>query len=234
MTKSFAAKVGLAVLGLALGLTISAISAGPAYGYFYDRTGAVVYAKKYACNLASCSNPAYIELGADCTNFVSQAMYEGGHMPELIGGQHSSSSWFYAEFPSLLAPVYVGSDSWIRVHDFYQHIYDTGRLSSVLSPTMSSALSGALPGDVYMYDWGRGEGFSHLAFATGDGVFGSFFDPGEQKNYTWITGGSGSKMAQHSNNRDGAPWNWGYWAEGDFKIRAKMVTKVLRINANGF
>ena len=47
----------------------------------YNGTKAAAYAKQYANGY----NPAYPVFGADCTNFVSQCVYDGG-MPMLVGG----------------------------------------------------------------------------------------------------------------------------------------------------
>lgn len=68
----------------------------------YDREGAVNYARKYAGSLNSLNYYYFSEdeeLGGDCTNFVSQAIYEGGKAsmsipptPEQgIGG----TQWYY-------------------------------------------------------------------------------------------------------------------------------------------
>lgn len=223
---------GLAgISGVALGFGLAISISQPANAYTFNRSGAVNYAKTYACNGVDCSNANFIRLGADCANFVSQALHVGGDIPMIKNSSIATAKWFYSEQSQLFFPrVYTGSNSWVSVNALFHQLEDSGRLGSVSSTFMAAPYSGAQLGDVYMYDWGRGEGYSHVALATGQGVFGSYFDPQEAKNYTWITGGSGSKLAQHTTDRDGAPWNWGYWTEGDYSVRAKMRTVILRIN----
>ncbi len=96
---------------------------------------------------------------------------------------------------------------------------------------MGAKFSGATAGggDVYVYDWGRGEGYSHVSYSTGKWFFADYFDRANGVNYLEITGGSGDMMSQHSTNREKAPWNYGYQIERDPTVRAKMRTMVLVI-----
>jgi hypothetical protein len=96
---------------------------------------------------------------------------------------------------------------------------------------MSAKVSGAQQGDIYMYDWNDGQGFSHMSLATGDGTFTNYSDSGT--NYLNITGGTGSHMAQHSTDRDWAPWNWGYWTQTDVVKKGGMQTLVIHLNSVG-
>jgi hypothetical protein len=50
----------------------------------YDRTGAVAYAVAHANNYNLENYPTYAGAGGDCTNFVSQAIYEGGNASMFI------------------------------------------------------------------------------------------------------------------------------------------------------
>lgn len=66
--------------------------------YSYNRGGAVAYADQWALS----RNPNYYdfsspELGGDCTNFVSQAIKEGGGAVMAFGGTHGvgTPGWYY-------------------------------------------------------------------------------------------------------------------------------------------
>lgn len=85
---------------------------------------------------------------------------------------------------------------------------------------MSSAYTSAEAGDVYMYDWGRGEGWSQVSIETGWGTFANWSDNG--KAYSSVTGGSGDYINQHTTDRWHSPWNWGYWTETSPTIRASI------------
>jgi hypothetical protein len=220
------------IAGLTLGAVMSSLVVSPAYAaYSFDRAGAVAYAKAYSCNVGNCANPNYIKLGSDCANFVSQALYEGGNLTQITYGT-SSTNWYYSD--TLFRTIYTGSSSWVQVSALYNQLQASSRLNSVLYPAMTSAYSGAQPGDVYMYDWGKGEGYSHVAMHTSNGTFVDFWDSDNSKNYNSVTGGVGSKLAQHTTDRDGAPWNWGYWIQGSLTIRSKMHTRVLHLDDYGY
>ena len=215
-----------------LGAVVSSLAASPAYAaYAFDRAGAVAYAKKYSCNVGNCGNSNYMRLPSDCVNLVSQALHEGGNLTQITIGT-SANQWYYSD--SFFKTSYSGSGSWVRVSELYSQLISSSRLNSVLYPSMTSAYSGAQPGDIYMYDWGQGEGYSHMSMHTSNGSFVDFYDSSKSKNYNSVTGGAGSKLAQHTTDRDGAPWNWGYWTQGNLTIRAKMHTRVLHLDDYGY
>lgn len=223
-----------AVASFALGFLAIACFAQPAQATTpYDRAGAVAYAKNYACNPnVNCANGNYMRIGGltvtasmDCTNFVSQALFEGGGLPKITSGS-TLIQWYYSD---IFKMDFTGSTNWINVGGLYNQLALTGRIASTASPSKTAAYSGANPGDLYMYDWGLGEGYSHLAMATSDGTFVNYYDNGYSKNYNSVTGGAGSKLAQHSTDRDGAPWNWGYWVETRTSVRQLMKTRLIHI-----
>lgn len=226
--------VGRLLAGLLVGAIGSIVVAPPAYAlYAYNRQAAVEYAKKYSCNAGNCQNSAFIYfLTGDCTNFVSQAMNIGGEIPIIKIGS-PSRDWYYETLPNLYPGlnIYTGPGSWVRVSALYSQLQATGRISSLSYPSMAAKNSGALSGDLYMYDWGQGEGFSHLSISTEYGNFTNFTDPEIKRNYRSITGGVGSKMAQHTKDRDGAPWNWGYHTEVDPVVKARMKTVVIHLSS---
>ena len=72
----------------------------------YNGSDAASYAKQYANGY----NPAYPVFGADCTNFVSQCVYDGG-MPMLVGG--TDAHWYiYNEDER--SPSWAGADYFMR------------------------------------------------------------------------------------------------------------------------
>jgi hypothetical protein len=214
-------------LGLVTG-TFVALSASPAQAIFYSGAGAESYAHTYACNGIDCRNSDYYSLDADCANFVSQALHEGGGLT-LIENGNVKPPWFYHSYIIAGSPVYYWSQSWVSASGLYSQLRDSDRLSSIANPTMNLRYSGANPGDIYLYDWGRGEGFSHVSLATSSGNFYDYSDSSLGINYKSVTSGYGSRMAQHSPDRDWAPWNLGYWAEASLFTRTQMKTKILRI-----
>ncbi len=189
----------------------------------YNGKAAAAYAKIYACNNnTACRNKAYVNYYSNCTNFVSQALLAGGKK-EVESGY---PFWAYGN-------KNVHSRSWSSVDHFLEFWEEPGKKRSTVThytKKMGSAYTSAAKGDVYVYDWGKGDGWSHLAIATGYGNFVNYYDVTARKNYNSVTGGSGDKIAQHSTDRDGAPWNWGYHGEPDKTVKAKMRTKILHIS----
>ena len=199
----------------------------PAFAYTYDRAGAVAYAHQYACNGIDCHNTVYpyysfLWSGEDCANFASQVLFEGGNLPMINTGSYP---WWFKTSTG------ERSDSWASATGLYLNLSANRRLDPTTTPAMSSKLSGALQGDLYLYDWGQGEGMSHMSIATGDGTFADYVSAGI--NYQSITGGKGSHISQHSTDRDWSPWNWGYWNQHDPAIRSNMRTWVVHIKSAG-
>ncbi|MFT4298351.1 MAG: amidase domain-containing protein [Aeromicrobium sp.] len=194
--------------------------ASPSVASGYNGANAAAYAQKYACNGKSCGNSAYKRQTNDCANFVSQAMAAGGS-PQW--GPAYTYRWYYNK------SNHSKSTSWINVGAFRQFMVDGSKRAVYRSVSMGAANSPAARGDVYVYDWGKGNGYSHVSMSTGSGTFINYYDSGKKRNYNQITGGKGDKMAQHTADRDGAPWNWGYHTESNPKVRAKMKTVVLDV-----
>jgi len=101
--------------------------------------------------------------------------------------------------------------------------------ASYVSVTMGAAYTAASKGDVYLYDWGKGNGCSHASMETKWGDYINYYDPVIERNYNSVTGGEGDKMAQHTTDRDGAPRNWGYHIEYDPTVKAKMRTVIMDV-----
>lgn len=74
----------------------------------YQRGGAAEYARRYALT-PNANWPAYT---ADCANFVSQCLHEGGGMPMIKGG--GTDKYWYYNSASDRAPSWTGADSFMR------------------------------------------------------------------------------------------------------------------------
>ena len=106
---------------------------------------------------------------------------------------------------------------------------NSGRVNSVLYPSMSAKYSGASGGDIYLYDWGDGNGYSHVAVSTNSGNFANYYDPAASQSYASVTGGSGDRTSQHSNDRVDAPWNWGWYVQPNPVFHSLARTKILHL-----
>jgi hypothetical protein len=227
MIRRFAV-VATLVLSFLIGWQGSAQAA--TLGYTYNRAAAVAYAHKWSCNgTDDCRNPAYENLGKhDCTNFVSQALFAGGVKQTKIG--YGYEQWWYDKAQDPFNGSLNRSLTWSFVSRLAIQLEATGRADAVLLSNMTTKYSGANPagGDIFMYDFGYGEGYSHLALSTGRETYYPYVDV-SGRSYTSITDGSGDSISQHSTDRDHAPWNWGYWTS-PLEHRAKYKVKLLSMN----
>ncbi|MGE7948940.1 amidase domain-containing protein [Lysinibacillus sp. NPDC093688] len=122
----------------------------------YDRTKVANYAKEYATK----NNSAYKRYNANCTNFVSQAVYAGGKTqtkPSNItnGILDTTSYWYnnnYYDCTGSNSCYYRDkiSTSWIRVTDFYSYWTNKG-MSATTSTNKSTIISNANVGDVIQF-----------------------------------------------------------------------------------
>lgn len=166
----------------------------------FSSADAVKYAVYYACNRNnSCRNSFFKANTDDCANFVSQALYSAGLKMDgtwyylNVGAGKISTSWGKA--PDLA--------NWLDAHH--------GNFVS-LDSKLSNGNVGAPDGSVIEYNWGNGEGWSHVALVTGTGTYANYYDPVLKDNYRNLTAySSGTRITQHTTDRDGAPWNLGYW-----------------------
>jgi DNA-binding beta-propeller fold protein YncE len=181
----------------------------------YNREAAVQYADAWSGNGSDVYNPDYPAPNNDCTNFVSQVLWEGG-MPEIPPGT-LNQDW---------KPHPQDLPAWINVSAFEGAFELAGRIS-ILPTTFTSPTTHAEPGDVIMYDWGEGESWSHLAFVAGSGPLPDFYDSEHAINFKDLDGGAGDFIDQHTNDRYHAPWNFGYLTQPDPLIRAQMQAVVL-------
>lgn len=89
----------------------------------YDRYAAADYAETWATK----ANPAYANYGSnsdggDCTNFVSQALHEGGGMAfnGTKGYNRNTVDWYYYG-PNVPPATNPRTSSWTGAHQFREH-----------------------------------------------------------------------------------------------------------------
>ncbi|OJV65935.1 MAG: hypothetical protein BGO41_08350 [Clostridiales bacterium 38-18] len=83
----------------------------------YNGVGAANYALQYALNFNS-NYYDFTSSGGDCTNFVSQAIHEGGNLPEHFGTQYDTNSWFYISGSNRSA-------TWTGANQFGEYVFST-------------------------------------------------------------------------------------------------------------
>jgi len=111
-------------------------------GHYYDRKKAANYIKQWFARF----NPKYVEEGQDCTNFVSQALLDGGW--RMVGGDRpghddykETGVWWYGKHQSrnfvrnpVLRMGHNASESWVSASAFYRFLELSGRAQRVDNP----------------------------------------------------------------------------------------------------
>jgi cell wall-associated NlpC family hydrolase len=124
----------------------------------------VTYANTWVSNVAGSNlqNPEYADYGVtDCTNYVSQALRAGGYDWQGWGLDRSNYNNWY----SISADKGRTSFAWSVAADLLQMLYydvPGGYARGWTSDHANNSVVNALPGDVIFYDWGLGEGVSHV------------------------------------------------------------------------
>lgn len=164
----------------------------------YDKYRAANYADWWAGsrNGAYPSFGSFPYWGSDCTNFVSQAMYDGGF--SMVGGGSETSPWEWWIRPNNWGR-YDFSHSWSVAADLRQFLiyHYPGGYSQGTAPGSSTNYwtpDAVTTGDLLFYDWGRGEGISHVGMQVG---YGTDPDMGWNGNFT----------DQHQTDRRHAFWS---------------------------
>lgn len=156
-------------------------------GYSGERAAA--YAQRYTANGpagARAYNPRYRHYSGDCANLVSQSL--------LAGGLKRSGGW------------YEYSPAWRSAPILYRELKARGyRIHTYSGAELAYPRTLARPGDVYFYDWGNGLGISHAAIAMSSGPQ-VYVDARGGRHY----GRVGSRIVQHTADRELAAWNLGY------------------------
>jgi hypothetical protein len=110
----------------------------PAAFATYSPGAAVNYAYSYWSNY----NSSWRSYGNDCTNFISQAVYQGGWPYDETGSRTASDTWYYGMFTG------TTSYSWAGAHNWYQFTNQSGRAF------IATYFSDMLTGDILQADWG--------------------------------------------------------------------------------
>jgi Putative amidase domain/Bacterial Ig-like domain (group 3) len=180
----------------------AAIQAGAASASWFDRYAARADANAHALTPRS---GKFRPVGdADCTNFVSQVWHLGG-------GLHMTGRWFIKlGFP---IPTRKATYSWVLVRNFVDYMVNKRQIARLITATPSAAHLPSATGiaDAVEYDWGHGEGWSHLAVVVG------------------LNDNKDDTISQHSTNRRDSTWRRGWLEELNPDIRARMRTRVVHV-----
>lgn len=122
--------------------------------YAYNRDGAVDYAHEWALS----RNEEYHDFGnLDCTNFISQAIYEGGGAI-MASDERPTYGWYYNS-----ASDYASA--WTHVFWFHDFVTPAGYLLWDAGPEGCEVpKDDALLGDVIQYDWENNGYWDHGVF----------------------------------------------------------------------
>jgi len=135
----------------------SAVGEGAAedgnYRGVYNRTLAYRYAEQWW----NVYNPAYADMGVDCTNFVSQVMRAGGF--PMLGGTRKESGWWYR---SGRMPTW--SFSWAVAQSLATLLQRTGNPFRAQLAERPEELT---IGDVIAYDWTGSGRYGHNTVVVG-------------------------------------------------------------------
>ena len=145
----------------------------------YTRNGAVAYARQWALS----RNPNYFDFGqpgygGDCTNFVSQAIHEGGSAPMVIYTDCGDNcigtlGWFYTD-------VNHRADAWNNVTPLYDFITQYWVWSG--GPEgCDVAQYQAYEGDLIQYDWENDDEWDHSVIIVRS------LDIGPYNRYHWVS-----------------------------------------------
>jgi hypothetical protein len=143
--------------------------------------------------------------GTDCTNFVSQAWHFGG-------GLQMNDGWFLRDDPGAW---WRGerdfSASWVNVVSFANYMEFDWEIASWRPTNIWENYNSADLADAILYDWGEGDGYSHMAIEAG-----------------WD--GNGDYIDQHTTDRFHSPWNLGWQQQSDPQVRSRMRAQIIHVN----
>ncbi len=145
--------------------------------------------------------------GADCTAFVSQVWHLGG-------GLRMTGRWFIKQQTFLgLSTRRIDTWSWALVRNFVDYMVNKRQIARLITATPSAAHlpAGTGIGDAVEYDWGEGEGWSHLAIVVG------------------LNTNKDDTIDQHSHPRLNRTWRRGWLDQQNANARANMRTRVVHV-----
>ncbi len=193
---------------LILGIALLCLDTSAVFAY--NGTAAKNYADNYALSPNSGVYPVFSE---DCTNFISQALFAGGY--SMVGNYPGNSNvdnsfWYFNHYFN------VWTHSWSVAMDqiTFQYTHSPGgSFGNMYNGNIgSSEYNDALIGDILAYDFGSGDGYSHLSLEVGTGT-----DPSSG----WV----GDLVDAHTSNRYHA-----YWTLQPYNPEHYSTTHVLTIH----
>jgi len=103
--------------------------------------------------------------------------------------------------------------SWVLVRNFVHYMLRKRQIVKLIGATPSAVHlpSGTGIGDAVEYDWGEGEGWSHLAIVVG------------------LNSSKDDTISQHSNNRRNSTWRRGWLQQTNATIRDNMRARVVHV-----
>lgn len=167
--------------------------------FAYSPANAAAYANTWVQDGQQLRNGDYPDFGNDCTNFVSQALFAGGYDMQGFDGDTTKYTNWYIYKENFLN--WKHSMSWGSASNLLNFLWKDAPGGSPLAykapnqGTIGFKQSGGQQGDVIFYDWGMGEGISHVAIQV---AFG--FDD-------QAPGWEGSLVDYHSTDREKAFWS---------------------------
>jgi Putative amidase domain len=183
---------------------------GGGVAFAYSGASAASYAEKWV----SPYNGLYNAFGNDCTNFVTQAMVNGGF--PVTRGYYTNSNLFFNDTLSNFQNLYVSDGRSESVtatvaQNLYNYLMTYGKGSFVgqynalnNGSAPSYLPSGMVNGDILLYDWTSSGTFNHASMQVTTGT-----DPN--------SGFIGTLVDQHTSDRKHAFWslkpynsNWQY------------------------
>jgi hypothetical protein len=122
----------------------------------YNSEGAVSYANAWALD----RNPNYPSFSADCTNFVSQAMHEGGTLPfDKQNGWYCEKVLWWWDWGT----------AWSVANDLYKYLTNSqrGTILGKWSPNQQNDVNYNISrGDILFYDWNKDGIYDHAAIVV--------------------------------------------------------------------
>lgn len=197
-------------LAVAVALIPLAVPAPPASAAdSFNRAAAVAYADRWVQEGQTLRNPDYYSFSNDCTNYVSQVWKAAGVMERY----YSSPYWYGRRALGTHTP------SWTVVDAFGKYMVEYYKIASYRTATVSSNYNPAAQGDAIMWDFGGGR-FGHNTVEIN--WTSSYYYQGKQY--------AGDYINQHTNDREHAPWNYGWRMERDPDRRSRYRATVVHFN----
>jgi hypothetical protein len=122
---------------------------------FYDRSAAVAWA------LAHAKDPQ--AFGTMCTWFVSRALWAGGF--QQANAWNEAGPYHYKDSLGLTSTVPGTEAAWLlpSFRSYFESHFAAKKID-ITTDLHSNAVPQAEIGDLILYNWGKGEGISHVAF----------------------------------------------------------------------